>query len=400
LKSYLGVTTFTNDPKSPLIEDSFILVDDGQILEIGEMESATLPEGAEIQELPNCVAFPQLTNSYVDLCAPLECWMSESFRNRPTLETYKNVIFKGREYWKSRDNDAVDILKEAVKDCLSLGIGKASFALPWLDSRVFTVLNRVEMFPIPITAGPVVLSEEVEEEMLKAVVEAGQVLFVVLDETFYKKHRLFAQYESHGIFRYVIVDFSFLEDIFMKAEGRRGIEVLSEAGIFTKNSVIVHGWGLTDIELDVLAVKNIPVVKAPRFELLVHGGTLSLNEYVGRGMQVNLGTGPFRPNLFKEIEATLLFHHASLRSTPPMKILLELLAKLVFSEGGALHMDNTPSKRLMRGFEASFVVAKSHRKIKTLEEFALFLMEGFDEQTLQLVLSEGKEVLTRSDLNL
>mgnify|MGYP000191496603 FL=1 len=185
----------------------------------------------------------------------------------------------------------------------------------------------------------------------------------------------------------------------MKAEGRKGVEVFSEAGVFTKNSVIVHGWGLTDIELDVLAVKNVPVVKTPRFELLVHGGTLSLNEYVGRGMQVNLGTGPFRPNLFKEIEVALLFHQASLRSAPPMRILLELLAKLVFSEGGAIHMGNIPSKRLMRGFDASFVVAKSNRKIKTLEDFALFLMEEFDEQALQLVLSEGKELLMRSDVN-
>ncbi len=400
LKGYLGVTTFTNDPKSPLIEDSFILVDDGQILEIGEVERASLPEGAEIREFPNCVAFPQLTNSYVDLSAPLECWMGVSFRSHPTLETYKNVILEGRKYWKDRDDEVVDILKKAVEDCLSLGIGKASFALPWLDdARVFTVPDRVEMFPIPITVGPVVMSEEVEEEMLKAVVEAGQILFVVLDETFYKKHGLFAQYEPHGIFRYVIVDFSFLENAFMKAEGRKGVEVFSEAGVFTKNSVIVHGWGLTDIELDVLAVKNVPVVKTPRFELLVHGGTLSLNEYVGRGMQVNLGTGPFRPNLFKEIEVALLFHQASLRSAPPMRILLELLAKLVFSEGGAIHMGNIPSKRLMRGFDASFVVAKSNRKIKTLEDFALFLMEEFDEQALQLVLSEGKELLMRSDVN-
>lgn len=392
LKAYTGLTVFTNDPRYPLIEDAYILVDDGQIIEVEKKEGIVFPEDVAIEDLDGCVAFPLLSNSYIDLSVPLKVWLSESFRGDAILENYKSAVLNGREYWLNEMERLSEAIENTIERLLSLGMGNATFALPFTIDDPSEVLSRFESYPIKVIAGPVITTEEVEEDILKSFSENDCPLFIVLDETFYEKHRLLSHYEATGTFYYIIPDFSRLEEVFIKTEGRRVIEIFRESNIFTGNSVIVHGWGLTDIELDVLAVRNVLVIKTPRFELLVHGGTLSLSEYIGRGMNVHLGTGPFSPNIFKEIESTLLFYRHTLRSTAPLKILQELIIKLVFSEGLVPKKETNISKRLMKGFEASFAVATPAKKIKNLEELVLFLMEDFREETLRLTINEGEEI--------
>ncbi|MEA4811487.1 MAG: amidohydrolase [Anaerolineaceae bacterium] len=88
------------------------------------------------------------------------------------------------------------------------------------------------------------------------------------------------------------------------------IEVLNEAGLLSRKTLLAHGVHLSEAEMDLLAERGSSVAHCPQSNLKLSSGIARIAEMIGRGVNVSLGTDGCASNndldLFHEAQTAAL----------------------------------------------------------------------------------------------
>ena len=392
MKAYAGLTVFTGDLKMPIISDAIVVIEEGKIVYVGPEERGWhyLEEAEEFVKLDGKLIIPGMANNNVFLNSFL--YLLSDHPSRKITETFLSFLNMHipSDFELSAKWGAVTAVKNGVTHMIGMFIWEKG-----MDPE--KVLKTLEDIPVRMIASPFIKLKDLNEDLLRLFKSYDLIPTVKLDESLEEKLPQLARFEETSVVRYLIPNWDHLDKLFLSSIGKKAIEISIGSGIFSPNVQVVHGGGFSTGDLDVLAVRNVEVVKSPRFEYMLGSKSGDIQEYVVRSMRLSLGTSVFDLSPVNEVKLALFTEFSFWNST---KVLKDGMYKLLFQSSYDFYSNVLGSQcgRIREGYEATFMVVNTLGNIETLDDFMDFLLRKWDPSLIDRVLVEGEEIYVNKQI--
>lgn len=310
------------DENLELIEEGFIVIENGKIVEIGD----GFEKGGEVFE--NCLIMSSLINSHVHL--------GDSFAKDSILGmNVRGAVGKKGIKWKLYKTAKRDEIIKGIQDSiLYMTIsGTTSFA----EFREFG-LEGLQIFwesleKLKIGVKPIVLAREIKESDPKLKFHGfGLNLYHLesIDESFKKLCKD----------KFLVVHAGECPN-----EVSRLLDIIDDANI--KVDAIVHATKATDCELEEISKRRISVILCPRSNLTLRVGIPNVAKMLEHKINVCLGTDNVMitpPNMFRELEflsRLIYLQDPDVSSKEILKIASVNPAKLFDLDHGTIKVGNS-----------------------------------------------------------
>lgn len=127
-------------------------------------------------------------------------------------------------------------------------------------------------------------------------------------------------------------------DRILQKTGERPVLYLEHLGVLGRNLVAAHGIHLDDMEIDILAQRQVKIVHAPESNMKLSSGVARVSEMEANGVTVALGTDGCASNnnldMFQEMDSTAKIHKVV--SMDPVTMPAETVLKMATAGGAAV----------------------------------------------------------------
>ena len=399
-----NVRIITNDPQNYLIEGGTIAFRNGLITYVGQGRDLRTESNEEVIDGTGKFILPSLVNAHLSLHSTVTSPMLLAAEDS-TLGTvyYENVV----RLLAHRSDARISLLSTIAGVLRSLRYGITTIFGPVFFSQDLDVVFYRELardIGIQLSVGPIVTPKNLEEVLqCWKDVERDELFcpqIYITDSAQYSNTQLsqLGQLLNKGFsLMFVVFDMNEERDECLSIWGETLTERLTRAGLLRCGAGVAYAGSLSDTDMDLLSSRNVFVSKSVRSEL--YGGIYSpmIADLLGRGMQVNIGSGFVDVDLFAELKTLVLlerqFNHFDNK-------MIEYEIRKTLLEGNFKLANQAFSKNtgiMKEGYSADMMLGRPFIEIDTFDPDLPGLMQlvmGFPtEVTIEKVWNNGRLVI-------
>ncbi len=389
---------FTNDPERILIDDGTVAFREGVFTFVGK--SCDFESSGDSEVIDCCGEFlmPSLVNAHLSLHSTVTSHTLIAAEESPLGTAYYESVVR---LLSDGAHAKLSLLSTIAGVLRSLRYGVTTIFGPVfhsenLDPELYRYLaNKVG---VNLSIGPVVTCKNLEtvldiwQEVMSDDLFCPQLY--IADAALYSEDQLnmLRQLASSDLrVSFLIFDMHEESEGCLARWGETLTERLMRNSLLSSNSGIAYAGSLSETDMDLLSSRGVFVSKSVRSEL--YGGIFSptIADLLGRGMQVNVGSGFVDVDIFAELKTIMLtdrhFRHFGNK-------MIDYEIKKTLLEGNYKLANRCFGKKtgmIKEGYSADMVLGKPFVEIDT-----------FDDKlpvALQLILRLPTEVIFRKVWN-
>jgi 5-methylthioadenosine/S-adenosylhomocysteine deaminase len=309
--------TILTEAAAPLIANSYLLIADGIIRDLGEMSRMPSPKGATVIDASRQLLMPGLINGH-NHCAmtlfrgladdlDLAAWLNNHIF--PAEATHVNPEMA---YWCSK-LAAAEMLLSGTTTVADGYFQSDAVARACLESGLRAVIGHgIIDFPAPGVPDPTRNVETVGQFIENWIGRDPLITPAVFAHSPYTCSpatltRAKKLADEHRVRFFIHLAESRQEaGMLINPRGTSPVRHLHALGLLDTNTICVHGVWLDDEDLDILAATGTPLVTCPQSNLKLASGIARVNQMLARGIAVGLGTDGCASNnsldMFREMD--------------------------------------------------------------------------------------------------
>ncbi|MFD0771348.1 bifunctional S-methyl-5'-thioadenosine deaminase/S-adenosylhomocysteine deaminase [Bacillus sp. CGMCC 1.60114] len=406
--AYVSATIVTLNEKNEVLKNGYIIVEDGQIIEV---QSGELPKEKQVDQvidLHGKWVLPGLVNTHTHVLMSILRGIGDDMLLKPWLETriwplesqftpelavastelgLLEMVKSGTTAFSDMFNpigvDQDSIMEAVRKSGMRAAVSRTLFsfgtkedekkAIHEAEKYVKRYWNEDGMLTTMVAPhSPYACTTEMLEECARIAVENKAMVHIHLSETEREVQDIEAQY------------------------GKRPVEYVADCGLFQRPTVIAHGVVLNENERTFLAQNDVRVAHNPISNLKLGSGIADIRAMLESGMKVGIATDSVASNnnldMFEEMRiATLLqkgIHKDA--TTLPVETVLSLATK-----GAADVIGMKQIGSLEVGKCADFITIDPSKKphLQPAEEVLSHLVYAASGKDVSDVVINGKHIV-------
>ncbi|MCD6442470.1 MAG: amidohydrolase family protein [Thermotogae bacterium] len=407
----------TNDEKLGFIDGGAILVENGEIVDVGRKDE--LIRNGRIQEVydgSGMFAIPGLVNPHLNLNfaflrIPLFLDRTNILKQKRELKRKFEEVFTPELLHVVSSFSAFESLKNGVTTIIGSFISK-------FDESHLTVKSAFENVGIRGIMGREICGDTIRDFIKH--LETDRTFHEDLSDQFYfvqlilKPHNILipknleflSSLSTSGIRFKFVMECKEEKDEMLTKYSVNFIDLLAKHGILPENSMLVPFCNLTEEELDSLASRSSSIVLTPRTNAIYGVKHTEVMGVIGRGISSGIGTGELDYNVVEEFRSFLIFQGTEKLSAESSN-LFEFITSAF--KGGYNILENLTGMKFGKikpGYRADIVLLDAPElpcpKDEMLYRFiAFFLLKISNVKTVfvdgKKVLEDGRLVSTSQD---
>jgi cytosine/adenosine deaminase-related metal-dependent hydrolase len=399
-----NVNIFTNDHQLPFIKKGYIQFDDEGIKALGTVANMNAPSGEKIVDGHDGIVFPALVNAHASIYTSLRSFHNDVISDSiGGVNFFKSLIEQAKD--KSWEKLNLHTIKTAIAKSLSYGITTLYGPIFYSENLSMKSLQKMAYeYNIQLSIGPLVFKDNINYVVDNWVSEKEDTFFhptvYVAELPYFSKEELdnLKKLKLNGIdLNLIILDMEEIDKESLSLWGEHIIDRIIEAELLGSGTGLIYGGNLTETDKDILANRDLFVIKSPRSELYSGIFEPNVSDLLGRGMKVCLGSGFLDFDVQNEVQALILGERQSKHFS--QRVLDYEVQKLLFTNNYKLlekHFGKV-SGMLREGYPSDIVFAKKKNDFSCLElintNFTSFMNNILKAFDITDVWSNGDKVL-------
>lgn len=406
--AYVSATIVTLNEKNEVLKDGYIIVEDGQIIEVQSGELPSEKQVDQVIDFHGKWVLPGLVNTHTHVLMSILRGIGDDMLLKPWLETriwplesqftpelavastelgLLEMVKSGTTAFSDMFNpigvDQDSIMEAVRKSGMRAAVSRTLFsfgtkedekkAIHEAEKYVKRYYNKGGMLTTMVAPhSPYACSTEMLEECARIAVENKTMVHIHLSETEREVQDIEAQY------------------------GKRPVEYVASCGLFQTATVIAHGVVLNENERAFLAQNDVRVAHNPISNLKLGSGIANVRAMLESGIKVGIATDSVASNnnldMFEEMRiATLLQKGLHKDATAlPVETLLSLATK---TAADVIGMEQTGSLEV--GKCADFITIDPSNKphLQPAEEVLSHLVYAASGKDVSDVVINGEHIV-------
>lgn len=403
-----NVNIFTNNQQLPFIRKGYIHFNDSGIKAVGTVDNMSIPSGEKVVDGHDGIVFPALVNSHASIYTSLKSFHDDVIVNNIAgTNFFKTLIENTKD--KTWDKLNLYTIKTAIAKSLSCGITTLYGPIFYSENLSVKALQEIAReHNIQLSIGPLVFKDNINDVEENWAMEKEDSFFhptvYVVDLPYFSKEELASlkKLSLNGVdLNLVILDMEEIDRESLSLWGEHIIERMIEVDLLSSGNSLIYGGNLSETDKDILANRDLFVIKSSRSELYSGIFEPNVSDLLGRGMKVCLGSGFLDFDMQNEVQALILAERQSKHFS--QRVLDYEVHKLLFTNNYKLlekHFGKI-SGVLREGYPSDIVYAKKKNDFSCLElldtsytSFMNYILKAFDISDLwsngDKLLSNGK----------
>ncbi|MEA2066619.1 MAG: hypothetical protein U9O65_05940 [Thermotogota bacterium] len=399
-----NVNIFTNDHQLPFIKKGYIQFDDDGIKAVGTVANMNVPSGEKVVDGHDGIVFPALVNAHASIYTSLRSFHDDVISDSiGGVNFFKSLIEKAKgKTWEKLN---LYTIKTAIAKSLSCGITTLYGPIFYSEGLSVKSLQKLaHKCNIQLSIGPVVFKDNINNVVENWVTEKEDAFFhptvYVVELPYFSKEELASlkKLNINGVnLNLVILDMEEIDKESLSLWGEHIIDRIIKAELLGSGTSLIYGGNLTETDKDILANKDLFVIKSSRSELYSEIFEPNVSDLLGRGMKVCLGSGFLDFDMQNEVQALILAERQSKHFS--QRVLDYEVQKLLFTNNYKLlekHFGKVTGL-LREGYPSDIVYAKKKNDFSCLElintNFTSFMNNILKAFDITDVWSNGDKVL-------
>ncbi|AKI96874.1 amidohydrolase family protein [Kosmotoga pacifica] len=307
-----NVAIFTNDPENPFISRGYVEIHGKIIRKVGTMEEYKGSKD-EVFDGSDAILIPGLVNAHFSLYNSVY-----NLALRKNLEGIVGTDYLERlvRYFKELKWDELEVYSIEVGVLLSQINGITTIFGPIFDSETTspdTIMQIAEKYGVRLVTGPVIYKENLDKIVEKWKNASRSELFypvvyiTELPEYSERELKKLTSLIVSGIDVILVVFDMHSDDTrCLSLYGEHLIDRLLNNGLMVPNAGIAYAGNMSETDMDIIASKQMFVIKSLRTELFAGTFKSNIADFLGRGMNVCLGSGLIDTDLLGEARGLIL----------------------------------------------------------------------------------------------
>ncbi|MBO8167128.1 MAG: amidohydrolase family protein [Kosmotoga sp.] len=385
-----NVSIFTNDPENYFIPRGFVEIRGRVIRNVGRMNEYTATDDEEL-DAPDAIIVPGLVNAHISLYNFIHNLVYQNNANNIVGSNYfVNLI----NFFKKFDQKGLSKYSIEMGALLAQLNGITTIFGPIFDSEALNpdiIREIAEKYHIRLVTGPVVFKENIDAIVSKWI-DASKtdyyypvVYITELAEYSEEELKKLTSFIASGIDVILVVFDMHSDDTrCLSLYGEHLIDRLLKSGLMIPHSGIAYAGNMRETDMDVIASKQMFVIKSLRTELFAGTFKSNIADFLGRGMNVCIGSGLLDADLLGEGRG-LILSERHFRGFD-IKVIDYELKKTLFENNYKLaeKFFKRGFGKIKAGYEADFMLAKPRnpfstirKELKSLSEFISDLSKNY-----------------------
>ncbi|MFO7881622.1 MAG: hypothetical protein R6U52_03660 [Kosmotogaceae bacterium] len=399
-----NVNIFTNDQQLPFIKKGYIHFTEEGIKSVGTVSNMNISSAEKVVDGHDGIVFPALVNAHASIYTSLKNFHDDVILNNVAgVNFFKMLIEKTKD--KTWEKLNLYTIKTAIAKSLSCGVTTLCGPIFYSqDLSVKSLRQLANEHNIQLSLGPIVLKENIENVVKNWISEEEDSFFhptvYVIDLPYYSKDELASlkKLKLSGVdLNLVVLDMEEIDRESLSLWGEHIIDRIIEAELLVPGTSFVYGGNLTETDKDILANRDLFVIKSSRSELYSGIFEPNVSDLLGRGMKVCLGSGFLDFDMQNEVQALILAERQSKHFS--QRVLNYEVQKLLFINNYKLlekHFSKI-SGVIREGYPSDIVYAKKKNSFSCLEladtSYTSFMNNILKAFNISDVWSNGDKVL-------
>ncbi|MFW6121572.1 MAG: hypothetical protein ACOC80_11835, partial [Petrotogales bacterium] len=378
------------------------------IKSVGSISNMSIPSGEKVVDGHDGIVFPALVNAHASIYTSLKNFHDDVISDSVAgIDFFKSLVEKTKE--KTWEKLNLFTIKTAIAKSLACGI--TTLYGPIFFSKNLSVKQLRQLANehcIQLSLGPIVLKENIEDIVKNWGSEEEDSFFhptvYVAELPYFTKDELTSlkKLKISGVdLNLVILDMEEIDRESLSLWGEHIIDRIIEAGLLVSGTTFVYAGNLTETDKDILANRDLFVVKSSRSELYSGIFEPNVSDLLGRGMKVCLGSGFLDFDMQNEVQALILAERQSKHFS--QRVLDYEVQRLLFINNYKLlekHFGKS-SGIIREGYPSDIVYAKKKNNFSCLElidiTYISFMNNILKAFNIVDVWSNGDKVLSNGN---
>ncbi len=291
----------TCDSEDNVIENGWVAVQNNEIAMIGKTGSETKPEATEIIDAEGGIVMPGFINTHTHLPMSLFRGLADDL---PLMEWLNNHIFPREATHINPESvymatllSCAEMLLSGTTTCCDGYFHEDSVAEAVVKTGMRAVLGHgVIDYPAPGIANP---DQNVAHALSFTEKWTGKTALIIpsifchsayaCSENTLKKAKAAAD-QNQLLFQIHAAETAGEKETILSKHGATPVQYLDRIGILDKNTLIVHGVWMDEVDINIVSARKAKISHCPESNMKLGSGIAPVHEQLNAGITVGIGT--------------------------------------------------------------------------------------------------------------